>query len=190
MTEAEVKMRAKKKKTQNQLKYNLCPQDAHSKGEKACKQKHTHQVFEVVFEKVCTEWLGHGRRRSRSHSKLKVQEGLHWDERQEMNPERRTLFLMCVVGVVEGVYWISERKRCKNCFLHGWRLAQRGKWFTWSSIDSAGGPQLRSFKVPKADFKIVFIYPVQKSGAEAACLHLIPKPRRSNLFHLHRDQLC
>lgn len=47
VTEAEVQMRAKKP----QFKFNLCPQDAHIKGEKACKQKHTLKCLRCFMKK-------------------------------------------------------------------------------------------------------------------------------------------
>lgn len=53
----------------------------------------------------------------------------------------------------------------------------------------AWAPQLGGFQLPKADFKTVFIYAAQNSGAEA-CPHLIPKPRHSDQFRLHPDLLC
>lgn len=131
--------------------------------------------------------------------------------RQETGNEswKMNTFPHVCVGSGGGGYCTSERKRCKNysCMAEG--LAERGKWFpqtitdsAQSITDSAGVHSagvlfiyylfiyLGSFKLPEADFKIVLIYTGQKSGAEEACLHLIPKPRHSKQFHLHRDLFC
>ena len=106
-----------------------------------------------------------------------------------MNAERWIPFLMCVLGVVEGVT-IFQRGRDAKTILE-WLKASREREVVYAKHHRLSrGPRRRSFQLLKADFKIVFIYTGQKSGAEAACLHLIPKRRHSEQFHLHHDLLC